>query len=83
MNQHTARWLKRHGFTNGLWRLDERDKARAAASKRASPRVLLHLSDRDVTGVIVGQGILPGEVRVRWDDTDEVTHIERYRLEVV
>jgi hypothetical protein len=25
---HSARWLKRHGFTNGLWRLEERDKAR-------------------------------------------------------
>jgi hypothetical protein len=25
---HSAAWLKKHGFTNGLWRLNERDKAR-------------------------------------------------------
>jgi hypothetical protein len=32
---HSAAWLKRHGFTNGLWRLDERDKARKlSAAKR-------------------------------------------------
>jgi hypothetical protein len=34
----------------------------------------------DATGVIVGKGLMPGEVKVRWDDTGEVTHIARDRL---
>jgi hypothetical protein len=31
----TNRWLKKHGFTNALWRLEERDKARKLATRRA------------------------------------------------
>jgi hypothetical protein len=30
---HTAAWLKKHGFTNGLWRLEERSKTSMARAK--------------------------------------------------
>lgn len=50
----------------------------------ASPRVRLRLSDyTEVTGSIVGMGPQIGECLVRWDDTDEVTIIGRYRLEML
>lgn len=35
MTHPRARWLKRHGFTNGLWRLEERDKARREVKARS------------------------------------------------
>lgn len=32
----TTKWLKRHGFTNALWRLEERSKAARKARTKAT-----------------------------------------------
>lgn len=43
-------------------------------------RVILKGSDPEVWGTCEGSGFIPGEVKVRWDDDDEVTYIQVTRL---
>jgi hypothetical protein len=35
----------------------------------------------DDTGQVIGRGLQPGDVKVRWDDTDETTYISVAQLE--
>jgi hypothetical protein len=37
----------------------------------------------DDTGKVIGLGLQPGDVKVRWDDTDETTHINAAQLEIM
>ena len=74
----------------------ERDDqaARVPARRRASsPRSLLNArppvgaavrlrSNSEVTGVVLGDGLMPDEVQVQWDDTDEVTDCIAATLEL-
>ena len=38
--QQTRRWMKQHGFTNGLWRLAERDHTTAQNAERRNAKVV-------------------------------------------
>jgi hypothetical protein len=37
----------------------------------------------DDTGRVIGLGLQPGDVKVRWDDNDETTHVSVAQLEAV
>ena len=37
--KNRARWLKRHGFTNGSWRLEDEERARKARLERRNKQI--------------------------------------------
>ena len=42
---HSKQWQKRHGFSNGLWRLEERERlAKAAKAAKAAKERNAHVA---------------------------------------
>jgi hypothetical protein len=56
----------------------------SSSSPSITPGTRVRLRHRpDNTGQVIGLGLQPGDVQVRWDATDEITSINVAQLEVL